>query len=232
MRALRQRLLLVKFPMEYVPANLIRSDSPANWHPINEKFKERMIADVQGMANWMIRRAVAWYRERDLKSGAPAKVTAFTRDYFTSEDGIQRFIDEKCVVGRNLRYPSQVLRMAYNDWAKDQDNVKELDGKVFVKAMTLKGFKNKDAKYEGKTSKCYIGIELKQDVVPDEAEVEEEDRDPETIAMVHETMRLQLGAGPSRVDEHGDTVSAEWRPREKPYADKISWVKESPWCFT
>lgn len=125
---------------------------------------ERVITDYESVLvrecgpaimAWIVDGARRFYSV-GCKLALPASVQATTRAYLHSEDWLQEFIDECCVVGRGLNENGGELYSAYADWAaKNQGYVRR--GRDFGEGLKMKGFEKNRAQNRA----CWHGLALR-----------------------------------------------------------------------
>ena len=95
------------------------------------------------LLSWLVRGAVAWYQEPDLKSTKPAAVANFTDDYVADNDDLQAFLDACVATGldREQRVTPAALYEAYSEF---DDGEPKLERRAFTSHLKNKGFRQVD----------------------------------------------------------------------------------------
>ncbi len=108
--ALWKRILLIPFTMSFV-------DKPAKPHERQRdpNLLDKLKAEAPGVLAWLVRGAVAWYREG---LNPPESVRLATEAYRAGEDTVGQFIEEACIEGENLKVKAGDLYKAYKAWAE------------------------------------------------------------------------------------------------------------------
>jgi P4 family phage/plasmid primase-like protien len=159
--AIVQRLVCIHFPVTFTdlphgvqPSEFVRQRDP--------ELKSRLKSRAQDVLKWFVDGAVAWYANKNLKDGAPAKVKEFSKKYFEDQDVIGSFVETMCDVGNpEARVSSRVFIAALADWGSGQ----RITERVLADWMKRKGFVKKKAVYGNTNCQCYFGISLKEDDV-------------------------------------------------------------------
>jgi putative DNA primase/helicase len=79
------------------------------------ELAEKLKAEWPGILEWMIQGCLAWQRD-GLRP--PEAVTVATKDYLTSQDAVQSFIDECCECGPNASDTISNLWGGWKGWAQ------------------------------------------------------------------------------------------------------------------
>jgi putative DNA primase/helicase len=82
---------------------------------VDEMLPEKLLAERDGILKWAVAGVIEWQRN-GLKP--PRVVVAATDKYFEQENVVGRWIEERCVVGDNLRAASSEMYRDYASWAK------------------------------------------------------------------------------------------------------------------
>jgi putative DNA primase/helicase len=142
--ALWKRLHLIPFTMSFVSDPKAEHEREADKHLVSKLKKE-----ASGILAWLVRGCLAW-QEQGLKP--PEIVEAATRDYQASEDILEAFISECCVLHDNAKTGAQALYDEYNKWSQN-NNLKAMTGRTFGDKMTERFSKKKE-----RTGATYSGI--------------------------------------------------------------------------
>lgn len=102
-------------------------------------FHEIMLAEEKpGILNWMIEGCLLWQKE-DLNP--PEKVRVASNLYQEETDTLEKFIKERCLVGKTLSAPKPVLYNQYVLWCR-WNEMNSLPKKTFNTKMREKGFRD------------------------------------------------------------------------------------------
>lgn len=82
---------------------------------IDTALRERLRREHAQILNWMIEGAADW-RKNGFKM--PAAVKATGEDYFSTQDTIGQFIEERCIVDPAAKEPAGALYEAWVEWCK------------------------------------------------------------------------------------------------------------------
>jgi putative DNA primase/helicase len=115
----------------------------------NKKLSDDLKAEWPGILQWMIDGCLAWQKQ-GLKP--PKAVNSATQEYLDSQDTVQNFFDDCCVIAKNESDAFEHIWDGYVDWCED---CREYVGtkKAFGQKLKDKGFKAKGGK-----ERTYIGI--------------------------------------------------------------------------
>jgi putative DNA primase/helicase len=113
---------------------------------------EKLMAEASDILGWMIDGCILWQKE-GLKE--PRAINDSTKEYRTEMDLIQRWINERCLVGIGHREKSIVLFNSFLEYAKMNKEF-ELSNTLFGRNLSRKFTKKI---YGGVT--YYIGIKIK-----------------------------------------------------------------------
>jgi putative DNA primase/helicase len=102
--AMRRRLHLI--PFEVVIPEAER----------DETLPERLKAEWPGILEWMIDGCLKWQTEG---LQPPERVTAATKEYFTAEDALAIWIEERCHVGPDHKAAIAALFASWSKWAAE-----------------------------------------------------------------------------------------------------------------
>ncbi|HOE79190.1 MAG TPA: phage/plasmid primase, P4 family [Smithellaceae bacterium] len=146
--ALWERIFLVPFEVRFVDEPTRPNEYTAD-HGLLEKLKK----EASGILAWLVRGCLAWQEEG---LNPPEIVKAATREYRQDEDLIERFLNDKCIVGAAYKVQAGELYQAYQDWAGEM-GLRPVSGIKFGKEM--------QARFDSyrKRHVFYIGIGLTTD---------------------------------------------------------------------
>ena len=158
--ALMQRIMCIEFPVLFRDLMPGEVETPTV-RQVDKTLKKRLKSpDGQAaLFAWLVEGAVRWYKDEGcLKRSAPAKVTAFTRQYFEEQDSVQAFLTEHCEFGDGKRVSSANLLYHYRQAAE-----RNTTDKWFHAQMKAKGFLKKSGMRIGGTKVMgYDGVGLKE----------------------------------------------------------------------
>lgn len=122
-KAFWSRACLIEFNMRFV-------DKPKE--DTNERAKDTALpreleTEASGILAWLVRGCLDYQKQR---LNRPEIVEVSTESYRASEDNIQQFIDECCVLGENYHVGASELYKAYTEWC-DGNRISRLNGKLF-----------------------------------------------------------------------------------------------------
>jgi putative DNA primase/helicase len=81
----------------------------------DHELAEKLIPEYGGILAWAIRGCLAW---QSMGLFPPQSVREATEDYFEAEDAIGRWIEERCVLSRNLTATTNDLFASFKAWAE------------------------------------------------------------------------------------------------------------------
>jgi len=119
----------------------------------NKKLSDDLKSEWPGILRWMIEGCLAWQKQ-GLKP--PKAVNNATQEYLDSEDTVQNFFDDCCVIAKNESDTFEHIWAGYVDWCED---CREFIGtkKAFGQKLKDKGFQLRRAAGKRKEY-TYIGI--------------------------------------------------------------------------
>lgn len=124
--ALWERIFLVPFEVRFVDEPTRPNEYKAD-HGLLEKLKK----EASGVLAWLVRGCLDW-QEQGLNP--PEVVKAATREYRQDEDIIERFLNDKCLVGPAYEVRAGDLYHAYQGWA-DEMGLRPVSGIKFGKEI-------------------------------------------------------------------------------------------------
>lgn len=101
--AMRRRIHLIPFTVTIPPE---RRD---------KDIKKKLLLERDGIMAWAVRGCLEWQR---IGLGAPEVVLGATRDYFTAEDVLGRWLEETCRQDANATATTKALFAAWKQWAE------------------------------------------------------------------------------------------------------------------
>ena len=157
--ATAERCVVIEFPVCYV--ELVPGEPSSQFRRQRDNgLKQKLSEHKAGLLNFCVKGAIDWYVNGGLRRDAPEKVKAFTKEYLSEQNDIERFLQSYCTIGDTLRMPTTALLEAFNFHMGTSIQAEEIASK-----MLTKGFKKKVAKILGtkKSAMCFIGVDLKKD---------------------------------------------------------------------
>lgn len=156
--ATAQRVIAIEFPVTFV--DLSPEESATKYvRQRDNTLKAQMQRHKAELLRWLVKGAVAWYREGGWKRNAPKKVADYTQQYLNDQDDIETCLRREFERGFGFKVSTAEALSRYNETADEPLKIKELIGK-----MASKGIKKKPSRVEGYsgTVQCFIGIRLKE----------------------------------------------------------------------
>lgn len=121
-------------------------------------LEEKLRAEWPGILRWMIDGCLIWQRFGLVR---PQVVLDTTNEYFTEQDSIRQWIEERCETGKStLSDTSSNLFRSWTAWAT-ANGEKPGTTKWFAQALRLHGFRP----YRKEKARGFFGIEAKPEVV-------------------------------------------------------------------
>jgi putative DNA primase/helicase len=119
----------------------------------NKNLSDDLKAEWPGILRWMIEGCLAWKKDALLKP--PQIVTDATKEYLESQDTVQNFFDDCCVIAKNEYDTFEHIWDGYVDWCED---CREFIGtkKTFGQKLKDKGFQT--IQYGADRALTYVGI--------------------------------------------------------------------------
>lgn len=111
---------------------------------VDTQLDEKLRRELPGILNWALKGALAWKEARDKSQGsglkAPDSVTRASDAYFSDQDSVQAFIEEKCYVEPTVSTSKPgILYEAYVRFC-EQNRIRGLTKNAFGRELTKKGF--------------------------------------------------------------------------------------------
>lgn len=156
--AMLRRLIYVNFPNLYVRKERL-DPTNARHRPVDLTLKAKMTerGSLEQFLSFLVRGAVDWYARGGLGE-TPNAMQASLNQYLASNDKLQKFIEDHCTIGEDLRAPMMAFLKDYKDATSDRD----ITAEVLTKQMTDKGYRKKKRETEdeyGKRPQVYVGIQ-------------------------------------------------------------------------
>ncbi len=124
------------------------------------KLPEKLREELPGILAWMVEGCLEW-QEHGL--GEPESVKAATAQYRQEMDTLAAFLEDRCVVRKDLVAPATPLYKQYRLWCDDAGEKPETQ-KMFGMRLRERGFENKQiTRGPHKGYKGWIGIGLRVD---------------------------------------------------------------------
>lgn len=161
-----ERLLLVKFPLSFVD----RKPQTPTERPVDKTLKERLRAELPGIAAWLVRGCLLW-QQRGIDP--PPKVRDETAEYRKEEDTLGDFLEDCCDIALqepdSIRTQSTDLYDVFMWWYRANISEKrEFSQKAFGRQMKER------FKHERKGGKYfYYGVSIKPEA---KEQMEESDK--------------------------------------------------------
>lgn len=124
--ALWERIHLIPFTVHFVDDPKEQNEKKAD-HELLEKLK----FEAPGILAWLVRGCLDWQGEG---LNPPDCVKAATQDYRKEEDLIERFLEDRCLVGPHYEIRAGVLYKNYHAWAEEM-GLKPITGILFGQEM-------------------------------------------------------------------------------------------------
>uniref|UniRef100_A0A7V4G682 DNA primase n=1 Tax=Desulfobacca acetoxidans TaxID=60893 RepID=A0A7V4G682_9BACT len=120
--AVWERVFLVPFTMSFV-------DQPMAPHqrPRDKEISEKLKKEAPGILSWLVQGCLECQK---VGLQPPPMVVAATREYRQSEDTLQDFFDDCCILAPHAQVKAGELYEAYRDWC-NRNGLKPLNGKSF-----------------------------------------------------------------------------------------------------
>ncbi|KAF9998420.1 hypothetical protein BGZ80_000794 [Entomortierella chlamydospora] len=157
--AMMRRIVVVPFSNIYtLPDDPKRPFNPNNPHHRlrDPELKKKLLQEHarKQLLVWLVKGAVAWYKNKDLSSQPPAMLAAF-QEYNDENDKLQQFINMNCEMGNTFYINAGLFR---EEFCKTM--YASILQKTLVTLMAEKRLKFGSPRINGKTEKVYHGIRL------------------------------------------------------------------------
>ena len=123
------------------------------------KHRMRSPENLKSVLTWAVHGAVRWYASGNEGLPMPAAVAESTAEARRSQDFVQMFIDECCIVQEEAFVASSALYHAYAEWCKD-NGITPKQQRAFSLSLKGKGFDYSRRRTKGKITRVICGIEL------------------------------------------------------------------------
>jgi len=124
--ALWERILLIPFDVRFVDNPKGQNERKAD-HELLDKLK----LEAPVILAWLVRGCLLWQRDG---LNPPDCVKAATREYQKEEDLIERFLNDRCLIGPTYEIQAGILYKIYQTWA-DEMGLKPMSGIRFGKEI-------------------------------------------------------------------------------------------------
>lgn len=152
--AIIERLICIHFPVTFT--ELEPGEKPTLYKRQRDNdLKDKLKNDLEGVFNWLVKGAVRWYANPNIKKNAPKKVKEFGRGYLEEQDKVKMFIKECCDVKPNNRVSSVMLLNYFNNWSGENYNSRR-----FAESMKKYGYEKKCLRINGQMINSYKGISM------------------------------------------------------------------------
>lgn len=123
----------------------------------DKELETKLRAEWPAILRWMVDGCLLWLKEG---LNPPASVQAATNTYFSDQDIMQQWLDERCESDLNAQAES---KMAFADWSAFASAVGEpaWSKKTFTQRLGKKGVISRSSTFEGRSARMYHGIRLK-----------------------------------------------------------------------
>jgi putative DNA primase/helicase len=127
--AIWERVFLIPFTVSFV-------DNPVAPHqrPRDKKIFENLKMEASGILAWLVQGHLEW-QENGLQP--PTKVLVATKEYRQSEDHLQDFFDDCCILAPQARTKGGELYEAYKNWCIN-NTLKPFNGRIFGEKVKAK----------------------------------------------------------------------------------------------
>jgi putative DNA primase/helicase len=117
----------------------------------DKHLQDKLRAQWPGILAWAVRGCLDWQRHG---LGEPKAVTEATATYRREQDKLQRFVDERCVVGPQCKVKAKAFFEAFQAWSGDCTVTQMAFGSAIEDKGFPRGFMHGNVQ-------CYKGIELR-----------------------------------------------------------------------
>ncbi len=139
-KAFWTRVCLIEFNLRFV-------DDPVeeNERKADTNLPKELEAEASGILAWLVRGCLE-YQKQGLNR--PDIVKMATESYRASEDNIQQFIDECCLLGDSYHVGANDLYKAYSEWCEDNriSHTSRINGKTFGEDVSKRFSKKRAAR--------------------------------------------------------------------------------------
>ena len=122
---------------------------------IDKKLSLKLEGELPGILAWAVRGCLDWQKQG---LTMPKVIKSATLEYKNESDMLERFIEDCCIKGPNVKIPIKTMYKAYNEWC--DDNVEDiLSKKTFGHILKQKDYKQ--SKSNG--TRNWLSITVKND---------------------------------------------------------------------
>lgn len=124
---------------------------------VDKQLESKLMKELPQIFRWAIEGCLLWQAEG---LAPPSSVQETTENYFSEQDILQQWIDERCVTDPVAKCDST---LAFIDWSKFADDMGEYVGKknTLTSKLKKKGIECKTGRIDGDLCRVYIGLRLK-----------------------------------------------------------------------
>ncbi|EFK11865.1 phage/plasmid primase, P4 family, C-terminal domain protein [delta proteobacterium NaphS2] len=142
-----ERLHMVPFPFSFVD----HEPKAANERRADKSLAEKLKEEAPGILAWLVRGCLKWQKQG---LSPPEKIRKNTEEYKRSEDLLETFLDEHCILDPKEEEASADLYDAFKSWWSENVSRKTLSQKKFGRLM--------GRKFERKKTNTikYVGLRL------------------------------------------------------------------------
>lgn len=148
------RACLIEFKMRFLPADEVKSEYE---RPQDEALKETLTSELSGILAWLVQGCLE-YQQGGFKK--PISIRVATDEYRKSEDQIQLFLEDCCIVHPKCSVKAKSAYEAYKNWCFENQH-KAMNNNLFGERFSAK-FEKK--RFEG--GNFYIGVGLLSEDAP------------------------------------------------------------------
>ena len=132
--ALLRRTVVVPFQLSFKPPEALDHNNPSH-RPIDKTLAQRLTEPecLQQMLTWLVRGAVAWYREG--LPTVPARMSEALNEYLAENDTLQSFLDEDCVKEEGAHVETKTFKAAYESYTGQSVKMQSLVGRMRTKGI-------------------------------------------------------------------------------------------------
>jgi putative DNA primase/helicase len=142
------RACLIEFKMRFLPADEVQGEYE---RPQDESLRETLMGELSGILAWLVQGCLE-YQEIGFKK--PTSVKIATEEYRKSEDQIQVFLEDCCIVSDKCSIKAKTAYEAYKTWCFDNLH-KPMNHILFGEK-----FSEKFEKKHTESGNCYVGVGL------------------------------------------------------------------------
>jgi putative DNA primase/helicase len=133
---------------------------------IDTDLPGKLEAELPGILSWIVEGALNYHR--DGLSLRPAEVQTSTDDYRQNSDRLREFFEDCCNLNQFAWVSSERLVAGYKGWCTRNGEKYPLEGRDFTDQIRAKGCSPKSKEIKGKSTRGWLGIDLKYAAARDE----------------------------------------------------------------